>query len=107
VLVLAVGAFLMQVGVQGAWGVVPAHINELAPDRARGLVPGLAYQLGVLLGAPVNSIEYKLRDHVGYQWALAGFEAANIVVLSVVLLLGHEKRGKSFVRTPADLLPPS
>ena len=107
VVVLAAGAFFMQVGVQGAWGVIPAHINELAPDRARGLVPGLAYQLGVLLGAPVNSIEYKLRDHVGYQWALGGFEAANIFLLTIVLLLGHEARGKSFVRTPADLVPPS
>src|SRR5262249_18030640 len=50
---LAIGAFLMQVGVQGAWGIIPAHLNELAPDAARGLVPGLAYQLGILFASPV------------------------------------------------------
>ena len=106
-LVLTFGAFLMQVGVQGAWGIIPAHLNELAPDRARGLVPGLAYQLGILLAAPTNTIEFKLADRVGYRWALAGFELTNIVLLTIVLLLGHEHRGKSFVRAPGDLLPPS
>jgi MFS transporter, SHS family, lactate transporter len=94
---LALGAFLMQVGVQGAWGIVPAHLNEIAPDSARGLVPGLAYQLGILFAAPVNNIEYALRDKVGYQWALAGFEVATIVLLGIVVLLGRENKGKSFV----------
>jgi SHS family lactate transporter-like MFS transporter len=94
---LAFGAFLMQVGVQGAWGIVPAHLNEIAPDSARGLVPGLAYQLGILFAAPVNNIEYALRDKVGYQWALAGFEVATIVLLGIVVLLGRENKGKSFV----------
>lgn len=97
-LVLTIGAILMQVGVQGAWGVIPAHLNEIAPDSARGLVPGLAYQLGILFAAPVNTIEYTLRDHFGYQWALAGFEGANILVLAVVVLLSRENRSKSFVR---------
>jgi SHS family lactate transporter-like MFS transporter len=51
---LAAGAFAMQFMVQGAWGVVPAHLTELSPAQVRGLFPGLAYQLGVLLasGAP-------------------------------------------------------
>ena len=62
---LAFGAFVMQVGVQGAWGIVPAHINELVPDSVRGLLPGMAYQLGVLFGAPTNTIEYALRDRFG------------------------------------------
>lgn len=97
-LVLTIGAIVMQVGVQGAWGVIPAHLNEIAPDSARGLVPGLAYQLGILFAAPVNTIEYILRDHFGYQWALAGFEGANILVLAVVVLLSRENRSKSFVR---------
>jgi len=95
--VLALGAFLMQVGVQGAWGIIPAHLSELAPDAARGLVPGLAYQMGILIAAPTNTIEYALRDRVGYQWALAGFEIANILLLSLVIALGKEKHGKSFV----------
>jgi len=95
--VLAAGAFFMQMGVQGAWGVIPAHLNELAPDAARGLVPGLAYQLGILFAAPVNSIEYALRDRVGYGWALASFEIATILGLAALLLLGSEQKGKHFV----------
>ena len=98
-LALAAGAFLMQVGVQGAWGVIPAHLNELSPDTLRGLMPGLAYQLGILIAAPTNTIEYALRDHFGYGWALAGFEIVNIVLLIAVLSLGSEKKGKSFLRT--------
>ncbi|HUK86179.1 MAG TPA: hypothetical protein VLT85_00825, partial [Terriglobales bacterium] len=93
---LALGAFLMQVGVQGAWGVIPAHLNELAPDSARGLMPGLSYQLGILFAAPVNSIEYYLRDRLGYPTALALFETVVIVSLAAALLLGHEQRGRSF-----------
>ncbi len=72
----------MQFGVQGAWGVIPAHLNELVPDSVRGLVPGFAYQLGILFAAPTNSIEYALRDLLGYRRALAGFEIVTIVVLS-------------------------
>ena len=72
----------MQMGVQGAWGIIPAHLNELAPDATRGLVPGLAYQLGILFAAPVNTIEYALRDRVGYGWALASFETATILTLA-------------------------
>src|ERR1700751_1691968 len=71
VLVVALGAFFMQLGVQGAWGVIPVHLNELAADSARGLMPGFAYQLGILLAAPTNSVQYYLRDHFGYHWALA------------------------------------
>jgi len=97
-LALTTGAILMQVGVQGAWGIIPAHLNEISPDSARGLVPGLAYQLGILFAAPVNTIEYALRDHFGYQWALAGFEGVNILLLAVVVLLSRENRSKSFVR---------
>ena len=98
-LLLAAGAFLLQVGVQGAWGVIPAHLNELSPDAVRGLMPGLAYQLGILIAAPTNTIEYALRDHFGYSWALAGFEITNIALLITVLVLGSEKKGKSFLRT--------
>ncbi|HEX3321161.1 MAG TPA: MFS transporter [Terriglobales bacterium] len=97
--VLVVGAFLMQVGVQGAWGIVPAHLNELSPDNVRGLMPGLAYQLGILLAAPTNNIEYALRDKWGYQWALAGFEVVTIFGLGLIVLMGAEKKGKSFHRT--------
>ena len=95
--VLVVGACFMQMGVQGAWGIIPAHLNELAPDAARGLMPGFAYQMGILIAAPTNTIEYALRDRVGYAWALAAFEIVTIVLLAVALALGGEKKGKSFV----------
>jgi len=94
---LALGAFLMQVGVQGAWGIIPAHLNELSPGAVRGLIPGLAYQLGILVASPVNSIEYALRDHFGYARALAGFEIANIILLTIVVSLGPESKGKEFL----------
>jgi MFS transporter, SHS family, lactate transporter len=96
--VLVVAAFVMQMGVQGAWGVIPVHLNELAADATRGLMPGLAYQLGILFASPTNSIEYALRDLIGYQWAIAGFEIFTIVGLVVLLLLGSEQHGKPFTR---------
>jgi len=95
---LTVAAFLMQAGVQGAWGVIPVHLNELAADAARGLMPGLAYQLGILFGAPTNSIVYALRDHIGYPWAIAGLEIVTILTLAVLLWGGAEAHGRSFVR---------
>jgi MFS transporter, SHS family, lactate transporter len=97
---LLAGAFLMQMGVQGAWGIIPAHLNELSPDSVRGLMPGFAYQLGILFAAPTNNIEYALRDHLGYAWALAAFETANILLLATVVALGMERKGKSFVQEP-------
>jgi len=95
---LLAGAFLMQMGVQGAWGIIPAHLNELSPDSVRGLMPGFAYQLGILFAAPTNNLEYALRDHLGYAWALAAFEITNILLLATVVALGTERKGKSFLR---------
>lgn len=97
VLVLAIGAFVMQAGAQGAWGIIPAHLNELSPNAVRGLMPGFAYQLGILLAAGTNTIEYALRDRLGYHWALTSFEVVNIVLLIAVVALGSESQGKSFV----------
>jgi SHS family lactate transporter-like MFS transporter len=97
IVTIAIAAFILQAGVQGAWGVIPAHLNELSPDQTRGLLPGLAYQLGILIAAPINSIEYGLRARVGYSWALAGFETVNIALLIVVLALGKERKGRGFV----------
>jgi SHS family lactate transporter-like MFS transporter len=97
-IVLALAAFVMQMGVQGAWGIIPAHLTEVSPDAARGLIPGLAYQLGILFAAPTNNIEFALQHHFGYQWALAGFEILNIVLLATVILLSREQKGKEFAR---------
>ncbi|HKM65623.1 MAG TPA: MFS transporter [Candidatus Acidoferrum sp.] len=96
--VLIVATVFMQMGVQGAWGVIPVHLNELSADAARGLMPGLAYQLGILIAAPTNSIEYALREHFGYQWALAGFEIVTIFALILILSRGAEEHSRSFLR---------
>jgi SHS family lactate transporter-like MFS transporter len=96
--IIILSSFIMQAGVQGAWGVIPVHLNELSADAARGLMPGLAYQLGILLASPTNTIQYALRDRVGYQWALAGFEIVTIAVLALLLWRGKEDHSRSFVR---------
>jgi SHS family lactate transporter-like MFS transporter len=98
ILAVIVAPILMQMGVQGAWGIIPVHLNELAADAARGLMPGLTYQLGILLASPTNSIQYALRERFGYSWALAGFESVTIVSLALLLWWGAEAHGKSFLR---------
>jgi SHS family lactate transporter-like MFS transporter len=95
---LAAGSYLMQTGVQGAFGVIPAHLNELSPDAVRSLFPGIVYQLGTLLSAPATAVEFRLRDHFGYPWALTVFEASVIVMMIVVFWLGPEARDRSFLR---------
>ncbi len=97
--IIILSAFLIQMGVQGAWGIIPVHLNELSADAARGLMPGLAYQLGILLASPTNTIQYALRDRVGYQWAIASFEIVTIAALSLLLWRGKEDHSRSFVRT--------
>jgi SHS family lactate transporter-like MFS transporter len=96
---LIAATVIMQTGVQGAWGIIPVHLNELAADAARGLMPGLAYQLGILFAAPTNTIEYALRERFGYQWALAGFELVTIIALAMLLWCGAEEHSRSFVRS--------
>jgi SHS family lactate transporter-like MFS transporter len=96
VLVLVLGSFLMQTGVQGAWGVIPAHLNELSPDSVRSLFPGFVYQLGVLIASPSVSFEFFLRNHLGYPWALTLFEGVVIVLLLFIFAFGPEQRGRSF-----------
>ena len=105
--VLIIAAFLMQAGVQGAWGVIPVHLNEMSADSTRGLMPGLTYQLGILIASPTNTIEYALRDRVGYQWAIAGFEIVTILTLTILLLIGSERHGRSFMRESTGPLPSS
>jgi len=66
------------------------------------LMPGLAYQLGILIAAPTNKVQFALHHRFGYQWALAGFEIVTIVVLAVLLLVGSEAHGRVFVRSSSS-----
>ena len=94
---VAAGAFVMQMGVQGAWGIIPVHLNELSPAMVRGLLPGFTYQIGILLAAFTPSIEFALQKRLGYAWALTSFELVVIAALAVMLVFGGERRGRSFV----------
>jgi len=90
---LVAGAFLMQFMVQGAWGVIPAHITELSPDDVRGFLPGFAYQCGVLLASSIAYVEALTASHATYAWAMAITAALVFAVASVVTGLGPERRG--------------
>jgi SHS family lactate transporter-like MFS transporter len=93
---LVFGACAMQAGVQGAWGVMPAHLNELSPDAIRGMFPGVVYQLGALISSPVAPLQNWLRERLGYPWALTAFELAVITLLGLMMLTGPEKKDKDF-----------
>ena len=93
---LVLGAFLMQFMVQGAWGVIPAHITELSPDSVRGFLPGFAYQCGVLLASSVAYLEAVFAKHLSYATAMALAALAIFSVGIVVIALGPERRGARF-----------
>ena len=95
------GAFLMQFMVQGAWGVIPAHINELSPDQLRGFFPGFAYQLGVLCAALGPYIEARMAQHMSYGRAMAIFALVVLIGGIVVIGLGPEAHGAEFGRGKA------
>jgi len=91
---LAAGVFLMQFAVQGAWGVVPAHLNELSPTSVRGTFPGLAYQLGNLGASFMGPFQTRLAEahHGSYSFALGWVEGVGAIVLVVLALCGPENR---------------
>ncbi len=91
--VLVLGAFGMQFMVQGAWGVIPAHITELSPDSVRGFLPGFAYQCGVLVAGTVAYIEALFAARLTYTWAMALTAGTVFVLCAVVALAGPERRG--------------
>ena len=90
---LSAGAFLMQFFVQGAWGVIPAHITELAPDQVRGALPGFAYQCGALIAGLLPLAENATAGHLGYPAAMSLAAASAFVVCALVAALGRERRG--------------
>ena len=95
------GVFLMQFFVQGAWGVIPAHINELSPGHLRGFFPGFAYQLGVLCASSIPTIEAILGERFTYTQSMGGLVAAVLVGGLLVTLFGPEAHGVTFRKISA------
>jgi SHS family lactate transporter-like MFS transporter len=93
---LVVGAFLMQFMVQGAWGVVPAHLSELSPNAVRGFLPGFAYQCGVLLASSVAYIEAVLAERMSYANTMALTAVIVFSMGAIMAAIGKEKRGIKF-----------
>jgi SHS family lactate transporter-like MFS transporter len=98
VVLLSIGAFLIQFFVQGAWGVIPVHLNELSPDSVRGTFPGFTYQLGNFFASKNGTIQTTLAVSFGNNYGLALAITAAIVAIavSVVTALGPEARGVKF-----------
>lgn len=90
---LVLGAVLMQFCVQGAWGVVPAHVAELSPDSVRGTLPGLGSQVGVLLSSVVVYLEATFARGRSYSVSMAMTAAVVFCLAAVMTLIGREKRG--------------
>ena len=99
--VLVSGAFIMQFMVQGAWGVIPAHITELSPDSVRGFLPGFAYQCGVMIAGTVTYLEAVLAEHTTYANSMAITAAAVFIGGAIVAWLGRERHGAVFGAVPA------
>jgi len=93
---LMMGAFIMQFMVQGAWGVIPAHITELSPDSLRGFFPGFAYQTGVLLAGSVGYMEAIFAERMNYANAMAGTALSVFCLCILVVALGKENRAIEF-----------
>jgi SHS family lactate transporter-like MFS transporter len=100
---LILGGFLIQFMVQGAWGVVPVHLNELSPPEFRGTFPGLAYQLGNFAAAYAAQQLAWLAEHFpsangqpNYAMTMALVEVAVFLVIIFLAAIGREERGKEF-----------
>jgi SHS family lactate transporter-like MFS transporter len=89
----------MQFCVQGAWGVLPAHLSEISPDSVRGSLPGLGNQCGVLLASGVVYLEAALVRDGKYENAMAGTASIVFALAILMTLFGREKRGAAFGRT--------
>jgi SHS family lactate transporter-like MFS transporter len=98
IVLLALGAFAMQFMVQGAWGIIPVHLNELAPADARGAFPGYAYQVGNLLasGNAVWQAQIAEAHHNNYGLAMALVAAVAAVIIAAITILGPERRDAIF-----------
>jgi SHS family lactate transporter-like MFS transporter len=106
-LVLGIGAFLMQVSVQGAWGVIPVHLNELSPPEIRATFPGVVYQLGNLIASRNLPIQVTIAEAYGnnYGLAMASVVGTVAVVIFLLVLWGPERRGVAMADSQREPAP--
>ena len=102
---LCLGAFLMQLFVQGAWGVIPAHLTEMSPDAIRGLYPGVTYQLGNLLAAFNLPIQERLAESHGYPSALTVTIVPVLLAVTILTLIGKDATGIRFGTAETAFIP--
>ncbi|HEY6465453.1 MAG TPA: MFS transporter [Candidatus Acidoferrales bacterium] len=93
---IALGAFLIQFMVQGAWGVIPAHITELSPGATRAFLPGFTYQIGVLIAAKTPHFQADTAARFGYAPTMAAFAAVVFIIGAIVIAMGPEAHRKEF-----------
>ena len=93
---LCLGSFLMQIAVQGAWGVIPAHLTEMSPDAIRGFYPGVTYQLGNCLAAFNLPIQQSLAASHGYPFALTVTVVPVLIIMGLLTFFGKEAKGVEF-----------
>lgn len=102
---LALGSFLMQIMVQGAWGVIPAHLTEMSPDAIRGFYPGVTYQLGNLLAALNLPIQQAIAESHGYTSALVWTVVPGLIAVAVLTAIGKEAKGIKFGESAVATAP--
>ena len=97
VVMLGLGAFGLQVMVQGAWGIVPVHLNELCPSGARATLPGFVYQIGNFLASGTATLLtwYAAQRNGDFAFAMASFIALVAIVLALLSFFGPEAKGTS------------
>ncbi|MCC8391192.1 MFS transporter [Paraburkholderia sp. MMS20-SJTR3] len=102
---LALGAFLMQISVQGAWGVIPVHLNEISPDEIRATFPGLVYQLGNLIASVNGPLQSKIAEMHGNNYALVMAIVIGIVAIVICALIpfSRERRGIDMTQSAREL----
>lgn len=98
---LVLGAFLIQFCVQGAWGIIPAHITELSPDSVRGFLPGFAYQCGILVAGVITYAQAALAERFSYPWAMALSAGMAFAAAGLLAATGKERRGIVYGRDAA------
>jgi SHS family lactate transporter-like MFS transporter len=107
---IALGVFLLQFMVQGAWGVIPVHLNELSPPTVRAVFPAFAYQLGNLFAAIIIVLEAELAQNLGsakapnYSLALAIFAAGACIAVAILAAVGQEAKGVDFMKVADEEL---